>query len=163
MVEWPNLRFAVGSFDTWPQVRTAIRDLERRGVVLDSFNCLALRRAFTGKSIIAPSRERVAIHELAFPDSPDLLGCTSGPLAECLASRLDSGARSLKDALAFWLLPRHAAAFQDQVESGKILKWVRAANADDERRACQCLLANSSGPIGVHDLVRPLGTASGGS
>lgn len=163
MVEWPNLRFAVGTFDTWPQVRTAIRDLEHRGVVLDSFNCLAVRRAFARKTIIAPSREPLAIQELAFPDSRKLLGCTSGPLAERLANRLDSGARSLKDALALWLIPRHAAAFQDQVESGKILKWIRTANADDERRACQCLLANSSGPIGVHDLVVPVGTSRGGS
>lgn len=162
MAEWPNLRFAVGSFDTWPQLRGAIRDGERRGLVLDSFNCLALLRVFAGRTIIAPSLGPAAIEELAFPDNRELVGCTTGPLADCIADRIHSGARSLKDALALWLVPRHAANFQDVVESGKILKWIRVADADYERRACQCLLANSSGSVGVHDLVVPLGPGSGG-
>jgi hypothetical protein len=163
LVDWPNLRFAVGSFDTWPQLRNALDDLRLRGVVLDSFNCLALRRVFAGKTIIGPSQQPVLIETLAFPDSRELLGCTSGPLADCLADRLRSGAATLKDALALSLVPRHAAAFQDGVESGKILKWIRVANADEERQACLCLLATSSGSIGVHDLVVPSGTGTGGS
>jgi hypothetical protein len=158
LVDWPNLRFAVGSFDTWPQLRMAIHDLERRGLVLDSFNCLARRRAFAGETIITPSQEPVTIQDLAFPDNRELLACTSGPLADCLADRLRSGAGSLRDALALWLVPRHAAHFEDAVEAGKILKWIRVVDADDERRACQGLLTTTSNSVGVHDLRVPSGS-----
>jgi hypothetical protein len=155
LAERLTLRFAVGAFDTWQQLRDALSDLRLRGLVLDSFNCLALMRAFAGKTILAPSQEVVRIEPLVFPQSLEPLGCTSGPLADCLAERLRSGAVSLKDALSHWLLARHAAHLQDVVESGKILKWIRLANADDERRACQSLLANSSNSVGVHDLITP--------
>ena len=155
MADWPNLRFAVGTFDCWQQLRNALYDLRLRGQVLDSLNCLAVRRVFAGRTIIAPSQQPVVIEELAFPDNGELLGCTSGPLADCLADRLGSGARSLKDALASWLLPRHAGHFQRVVEDGKILLWIRLADADDERRAYQCLFAHSSNSVGVHDLFAP--------
>jgi hypothetical protein len=157
LADWPNLRFAVGTFDSWQQLRNALYDLRLRGLVLDSLNCLAARRVFAGK-LIARSRELVVIEELAFPDNGELLGCTSGPLADCLADRLGSGARSLKDALASWLLPRHAGHFQRVVEDGKILLWIRLADGDDERQAYQCLFAHSSNAVGVHDLCAPHGT-----
>jgi hypothetical protein len=155
LADWPNLRFAVGTFDSWQQLCDALYDLRFRGLVLDSFNCLAVRRVFAGGTIIAPSHEPVVIEELAFPDNGELLGCTSGPLADCLADRLGSGARSLKDALASWLLPRHAGHLQRAVEDGKILLWIRLVDAEDERRACQWLLATSSNSVGVHDLFAP--------
>jgi len=150
-----NLRFAVGTFDTWPQLREGLRDLRERGLVLDSFNCLALRRVFAGKTVVGPGRKSVAIQPLAFPDDPELTGCTSGPLADCLAHRLDSGSRLLEHALAHWLIPRHASHFSGAVQAGKILHWIRVADAEDERRAYQSLLAYSSDSVGVHDLVPP--------
>jgi hypothetical protein len=33
--------------------------------------------------------------------------------------------------------------------------WVHIANTDDERHACQSLLALSSGTVGVHDFISP--------
>ena len=155
LAEQPKLRFAVGTFDTWQQLRKTLHDLCLRGLALDSFNCLALQRIFAGKTIIAPSQEHLSIQELAFADNPELIGCTSGPLADCLAERLRSGAPRLTDALGLWLMPRHAAHFQEAVEAGKILLWIWLTDADDERRAYQSLLANSSSSVGVHDLVVP--------
>jgi hypothetical protein len=38
---------------------------------------------------------------------------------------------------------------------GKILFWIRVADANDERRTCQSLLAHSSNSVGVHDLMLP--------
>ena len=139
-----------------------MRDLESRGLVLDGLNCLARRRAFAGETIITPLQDPVTLRELAFPNNRELLACTSGPLADCLVDRLRSGAGSLSDALGLWLVPRHAAHFQDAVEAGKILKWVRVTDADVERRACQSLLATSSNSVGVHDLVAPIGLGRGG-
>jgi hypothetical protein len=159
LTELPYFRFAVGSFDTWLQLRDALEDLRLRGMALDSFNCLALQRVFAGKRIIAPSLEAVAIQELSFPENRELICCTAGPLADCLSDRLGSGARSLKDALSSWLVSRHAAHFQETVQAGKILLWLRVTDADDERRAYQSLLTNSSNSVGVHDLAAP-GTAS---
>ncbi len=155
LTELPYLRFAVGSFDAWLQLRDALEDLRRRGLALESFNCVALERVFAGKTTIAPSQEPVRIEALAFPESREPVCCTSGALADCLFDRLRSGARSLKDALGHWLVPRHATHFHEAVEDGKILLWIRLADADDERRAYQSLLANSSNSVGVHDLVAP--------
>lgn len=155
LTEQPKLRFAVGTFDTWSQVREALRDLRARGLVLDSFNCLALKRLFSGKTIVAPDHEPVVIQALPFPGNSELIACTSGPLANCLMERLASGASCLKHALGLWLIPRHAAYFQDAVQAGRILHWIRVADADDERRAYQTLLAHSSNSVGVHDLVLP--------
>jgi hypothetical protein len=155
LTEQPKLRFAVGTFDSWSQVREALRDLRARGLVLDSFNCLALKRLFSGKTIMAPDHEPMAVQPLPFPGSCELIACTSGPLANCLMERLASGAASLKQALGLWLIPRHAAHFQDAIKADRILLWIRVSDADDERRAYQSLLAHSSNSVGVHDLVLP--------
>jgi hypothetical protein len=155
LAEFANLRFAVGAFDSWSQLRVTLDDLHVRGLVLDSFNCLSLQRIFAGNDVIAAWREPASIQKLAFPCNGELIGCTSGPLADCLAERLRSGAPSLKDALGYWLLPRHAAHFQGAVESGEILFWIRLVDAAHERCACQSLLAKSSNTVGVHDLVAP--------
>ena len=91
----------------------------------------------------------------AVPESAALIACTSGPLADRLLRRLAAGAHSLKEALGHWLIPRHAAHFEEAVRAGKILFWIRVGDADDERRAYQSLLAHSSNSVGVHDLVLP--------
>jgi hypothetical protein len=147
-----KLRFAVGTFDSWPQVREALRDARMRGLAFDGFNCLALERVFAGKTIMAPDQERVPIRLMPFPGDAEPVACTSGALADRLMLCLDAGAGSLKDALCHWLIPRHAACFESVVLAGKILLWIRVASDDDERRAYQCLLAQSSNSVGVHDL-----------
>jgi hypothetical protein len=155
VTEETSPRFAVGTFDTWPQVREALRDGGLRGIVLDSLNCLALERIFAGKHILAPDGKRVAIQLLPFPGNVESIACTSGVLADRLVQRLRAGARSLGDALGHWLIPRHAAGFEFEVRAGKILFWMQIANSDGERRAYQCLLTHSSGSVGVHDLFAP--------
>jgi hypothetical protein len=142
-------------FDDWPQLRAALRDARVRGLVLESFNCLALQRLFAGKTILAPSQKAVPVRVLPFRARAETIACTSGPLADRLMDRIPSGATSLKDALGHWLIPRHATQLEDAVHAGKILLWITLADADDERRAYQTLLAHSSGVVGVHDLVLP--------
>src|SRR5450631_885260 len=125
LYESSNLRFAVGVFDSWQQLHHAIDDLAVRGLEADSFNCLALQRVLAGKTIVGASPEPVRIQILAFPGNREPVGCTSGPLANSLAERINASAASLKEALGAWLVPRHAAHFQDVVEDGRILLWVR--------------------------------------
>jgi hypothetical protein len=146
-------RFAVGAFDNWQQLRAALRDLRLRGFVLNGFNCLALRRIFAATTITATFPEAGPIEDIAFPDEPEPIACTFGPLADHLTDRLLFGARSLTEVLNHWLIPRHAAHFEDTVRDGKILFWVKLADAHDERRAYRSLLAHSSSSVGVHDLV----------
>jgi hypothetical protein len=146
----PYLRFAVGSFGSWLQLQNALDDLRLRGMVHDDVTCLALARLFAGET---GTRPPLIPCELPFPLSPEPICCTAGPLCECLRERLDGGARSLKDALGRWIIPRHAAHFQAKVEQGNILLWVQLEDGHDERRAYQSLLAHSSNSVGVHDIV----------
>jgi hypothetical protein len=151
LTKQPHLRFAVGCVDSWLQFGGALEDLHFRGFGSDCFNCLALQRVLVGMTLIAPSQIPLRIEELAFPEGS--ISCTAGSLCDSLRDRLVAGARSFKEALAHWLIPRHAAYFQTAVESGKIQLWIRLMNADDERRAYHSLLACSSNSVGVHDLI----------
>lgn len=105
----PQFRFAIGIFDSWEKLREGVRDLEGRCLGLDSLNCLGLRRVFERGGVIAPLQEQLRVIEFAFPGNSEPIGCTSGPLAERLSDGARVGASSLMDALALWLLPRHAA------------------------------------------------------
>lgn len=152
------LRFAVGTFGSWTELHVALQDLRARGVA-HGMNCLALHRVLALAAATLPTEMISPINLLAFPEDREPIACTSGPLADCLAERLSLGAISLKDALSYWLIPRHAAGFQSAVESGKVLQWVRLTDAEEERRACQGLLASSSSSVGVHDLTLSSGKA----
>ncbi len=156
LTEFRNLRFAVGSFNSSPQFQRALDDLLRRGFAFESFNCLAPRHGLAGETPLTFS-----VDELAFPEGP--VCCTAGPLHDCLRARLDAGARSLRNALGYWLVPRHAAYFQAAIESGKIQLWIRLTNGEDERQAYQSLLACSSNSVGVHDLMPSLRSNGAGS
>ena len=136
-------------------MREALRGARDHSLDFDSFNYLALERVFAGGTIVTPSEKLLVIEALPFPNDAEPVACTSGPLADCLGERLSSGASSLKDALGHWLIPRHAAHFARAVRASKIVLWIRIAGADDEPRAYQSLLVNSSNMVGVHDLVLP--------
>ena len=153
LTEQPNLRFAVGSFDSQLQLRRGLDDLGRRGLDPDSFHYLALSRVFGDDRLLTHPRTPASLAEVTFPENREPFGCTTGILYDCLLDRLGSDARSLKDALSHWLVPRHAAHFQEIVDKGKIQLWIRLTSAEDERNAYQSLLANSSNSVGVHDLV----------
>ena len=84
------------------------------------------------------------IEKLAFFGQTGVF-CTSGPLATCLKVSVEAEAKNLKDAFSLWLMPKHAAYFQSEVQGGKILLWIEVADADEEISACRSLLATSSG------------------
>jgi hypothetical protein len=146
-------RFAVGTFDNWPQLSSVLEDLSVREFVFHSFNCLAIKQVFSGKIILAPSQQPVAIEQLVFSGQLEEICCTLGPLATCLRASIEAGATNLKDGLGLWLIPRHATYLQNSVAAGKILLWLEIVDPNQEVSACQSLLANSSGTVGVHDFV----------
>jgi hypothetical protein len=151
----PKLRFAVGAFESWEQLRQALDGTRLDGLVRDSLNCLGSERLLAGKTMLARSQKAMPIQPLPFPEDFELVACTCGPLADRLLERLHAGNRTLQEALARWLIPRHASHFADAVRAGKILLWIRVINADEERHAYQTLLATSSNSVGVHDLILP--------
>ena len=153
VTELPALRFAVATLVTWGGLRSALQDLHLRGLAFETFNCVSLQRVLADKDVVSPYQKAAVLQELAFPDSQEVICCTPGALAECLAGRRRAGAQTLQAALSQWLIPRHATHFQCEVEQGRIVLWVQLSDADDERRAYQSLLANSSNSVGVHDLV----------
>ena len=142
----PTLRFAVAAFDTWSDAQKALEVLNSGGKGLSDVSYLALERV-----LAMASNGKPTVHLFGATDAS--IACSAGPIAECLSARLASGAKTLKAALAGWLIARHAAHMQQVVEDGKILLWVQLFDNDDERRAYQSLLATSSNSVGVHDLV----------
>jgi hypothetical protein len=148
----PTSRFAVGTFDTWSGIHTTLQDLGTGGSKLGDLNCLGLHRVLAQSDGLMAAAPSIGLRELPFQKSPELIGCTSGPVADRLAWRLALGAPTLHSALAHWLIPRHAAQLQGAVQDGKIILWVQLFDNDDERRAYQSLLARSSNSVGVHDL-----------
>jgi hypothetical protein len=150
LTKFPNHRFAVGTFEHWEHLYPVLPDLEAGGSILDSFNYLALQRVLGELS-----RDRLKIQELPFHDNLEPIVCTCGPVADRLTERFRSGARSLKEALSLWLIPRHAAHFHQAVEGGKIALWVQLADADHEKQVSQVLLARSSNGVAVHELGAP--------
>lgn len=153
MAEQPIVRFAVGIFDTREGAAEGLRDLRLRGADLRAVSVIALERVFAHKAFAEVEQSAPApLCTLAFPRNRAPICCTSGLLADCLAARQRLGASTLQQALGRWLVPRHAAHLGQAVDNGRILVWVQLFDADDERRACQSLLAHSSNSVGVHDL-----------
>ena len=142
-----TLRFAVAAFDTWEGMQPALRELIGGGSPQQSFNYLALQR------ILRDAGRGMVLQPLPFPGNRELISCSDGPVARRLAGCLGTGAQTLRGALGRWLIPRHAARLEDTVEGGGILLWVHVPDNESERRAYQSLLAQTSQPVGVHDLV----------
>ena len=149
----PTLRFAVAPFDTWDGVQTTLSDLAFGSSLTKNSHCLGLQRVLGDRPKMAVNYGPIPLHQLPFPGNAELIGCTSGPVADRLAWRLSLGAPTLKAALSHWLIPRHAAHLQEAVERGRIVLWLQLFGDDDERRAYRSLLARSSNAVGVHDLI----------
>jgi hypothetical protein len=146
-------RFAVAAFDTWSGAHRALADLSNGTGALNNISCLGLQRVLLTALNESHPLTTAAPCELAFPGNAQLIGCTTGPVADRLADRLQSGDQTLQAALSRWLIPRHAAHLQEVVERSKIVVWVQIFDNAEEQRAYQSLLAKSSNSVGVHDLI----------
>ena len=115
MPETLKLRFAVGMIDYWRQLEKTAGDMSARGLKLENLSSLGFERVLGGKRLHEPKARTIPV---AFSASPELIACTPGIFAVCLTKRLESGARSLKDALGYWLMPRFAQQFENAVHDG---------------------------------------------
>jgi hypothetical protein len=159
LVEPKQARFAVGDFATWHAARETLRGLHSLGVPRNAVSVLGLRRHFQDQ---AGSQDAPPLHllELACGQSPDVVCCTSGMLAERLSDAFAKGAATLGDAFSRWLPLPTAQRIQRSISEGVLLVWVQVLDGNDERRACTGLLALCASGVEVHDLL-PLRASTG--
>jgi len=86
-------------------------------------------------------------------------GALTATIAAALAAGGTGGLIGL--VLANWVGGRHAAYFDEQMEHGGLLLWVRAWSAQDEQRASAVLGKHCAGQVHVHEGVTASGPASG--
>ena len=140
------LRFAVAAFNTLDAAHTVALELTSISNPARKVSYLGLHEVLNAAT--------ADLQKLPFPANRALVACSEGVIAERLAARLDGGARSLRGALAIWLIPRHAAEIERAVENGDVVIWAQLQDNEDERRAYRTLLAAGCHSVGVHDLVR---------
>jgi len=85
-------------------------------------------------------------------------GALTATIAAALAAGGTGGLIGL--VLANWVGGRHAAYFDEQMEHGGLLLWVRAWSAQDEKRASAVLGKHCAGQVHVHEGVTASGPAS---
>ncbi len=161
MVEQADARFAVGDFADWQPACETARELGMLGVRMDAISFLGLRRDLSERLATLEGFPH-QLQDLAFRDSPAVVCCSPGVLADRLAERLAKGAASLGDALGHWLLPRQARRIQRSVNDGILFLWVQVFDAAEERRACRGLLAHCLTGAEVHDLKPSIGQKGSG-
>jgi hypothetical protein len=140
------LRFAVAAFNTLDAAQRASLEFASIPAAPSKLSYLGLHEVLDAGV--------ANLQELPFPANRGLVACSKGLVAERLAARIGGGAKSLRGALATWLIQRHAAEIERAVENGDIVVWVQLQDNEDERRAYRTLLAAGCHSVGVHDLVR---------
>jgi hypothetical protein len=121
-------QFVIAVFDDWDALQTILEDMaeyepSRSGAVLHARMESPPPAVHSGllKEII----------ELHFQRSTQCIHCTRGEVAEELAARLASGARSLADALHSWLSSDQAWQLQSHIEKGRLVLWLRLPTSED--------------------------------
>lgn len=142
-------RFAVASFGGWDPVRNVLSELHSRGIENATVTFLGLDSVLS--NCLAAVKSPPELVRLALKERGEPVVCSSGALAMGLT--IQDGAATLRQALARWLLPRHAARIADAVGARQILVWVQVGNPQAEPDICECLLMHSPSPVDVHDLV----------
>jgi hypothetical protein len=140
------LRFAVAAFNTLNAAQTVSLELASIANSPGKVSYLGLHEVLDAGT--------AELQKLPFPVNRALVACSDGLVADRLAARLGGGAGSLREALATWLIPRHAAEIERAVENGDVIVWVQLQDDEEERRAYRTLLAAGCHSVGVHDLVR---------
>jgi hypothetical protein len=148
----PALRIAVAKFPDFWVARAATDELIATGIELAAITMVADLRSLLG--IPRPALKLASLREHSFADGRTLL-CSETAFGRLIASRARDGAPSLSDALAGWMLPRHAGTLCVALEQQQVLVWVELHDPDDERTASLCLLRLSQGAVGVHDIPLP--------
>lgn len=88
-----------------------------------------------------------------------VIALAGGPMAVIvLGAVLAGGAGGLVGTgLAEWVGHRHATYFQNQIDRGGLLLWVRTWDAHREQKAVEILSQHSASDVHVHELPNPNG------
>ncbi len=142
------LRHAVGVLETPDEIERTLQDLAGAGIQRSVISLTA-----------APERLGIMVDgaqggwvELGVRSRSGARLASCGPLSERLL-RLCAVEQAAIDALlARWLPGVNASFLAEQIDAGRVLLWVYLRSAEEEKRACGVLLANSRHRVEVHDL-----------
>ncbi len=158
-------RYVLASFREWQPLVMAVTVLSQLPNLDSQIGVLALLRSFSDpaflsakSSLDASVRHRIdKMSHLNFQVEPSALSCSEGALAHQLARRIEQGCASFSEALSVWMTSKQASRLAQDVGQGQILLWVRLLSPEQERQACEVLLAAGPLRVEVHDLL-PLST-----
>ena len=186
----PVLREVVAVFHDAERLESAIDELQSSGFDRAEFSLLASERtieqklghryertselmdaddvprsAFVSSAAIGDAKGGL-IGGLAYVGATLAAGAVvvaGGALTATIAAALAAGGAGglIGLVLANWVGGRHAAYFDEQMEHGGLLLWVRAWSAQDEQRASAVLGKHCAGQVHVHEGVTASGPASG--
>lgn len=139
-------QFVIAVFDDWHALQTVLQDmtadeLGRFGTVLHA------RKDHPPLTVTSGFLKEIT--ELHFESSKQRICCTRGEVAEELASRLATGARSLADALRSWLTTDQAWQLQSHIEKGRLVLWLRLPTSEAFGAVCGRLVHASPHMVGL--------------
>ena len=154
-------RYALAVFQEWPPLLLAAASLTVLPDFGSQIGVLGRLALFAAPDLLATiggvdERFRHGIErrtELLFAKPPEAVGCSGGGLAQKLSRRVEEGCASLAEALAAWMMGKHAAGLADDVSQGRLLLWARLFSPELERQGCMMLLRSRPLRLEVHDLV----------
>lgn len=133
-------QFVVAVFDDWDTLHAVLLELETDKVA-QPVALLYTRRNVPPK-VTASSLLR-QMTELHFERFHKHIACTTGQLAEALATRLRGGARTFADALHDWLGSNQAKQLESHLERGHLVLCVELRPSDDFSVVCGRLVQAS--------------------
>jgi hypothetical protein len=141
-----GVQFVIAVFDDWEALQTVMGDL--RTHELGRADTLLHARADNPPPAVISSLLK-EITQLQFRRSNRSITCTKGEVADELAARLATGARSLADALHTWVSTDHAWQLQSHIEKGRIILWLQVPTSEAFGAVCGRLVQASPHMVGL--------------
>ena len=142
-----GIEFVIAVFDDWDALQTVLEDMVTEHGPRLSATVLHARKD-NPKPAVSSCLSNGSI-QLHFARSNQYITCTSGDVAEGLAARLASGARTLADALHSWMSSDQAWQLQCHIEKGRLVLWLPLTTSEEFGAVCGRLVHASPHMIGL--------------
>ena len=126
-------QFAIAVFDNWDALLCFL-EKERIGTPSSSDAVLYARTDDPPSSLRSGLLKEMT--ELRFTRARGAIACTSGPIADELASRSTGGAVNLANALRVWLSSEQAWEVASHVEKGHVVLWLELRTSEEYGDLC---------------------------
>jgi hypothetical protein len=133
-------QFVVAVFDDWDTLHAVLLELKSDKAAQPVALLHARRNVPPSVSASSLLKQMTELH---FERSRQHVACTTGQLADALATRLTGGARTLADALHDWLGSNQAKQLESHLERGHLVLCVELRTSDDFSVVCGRLVQAS--------------------